>query len=76
MRWFWSCALTTRPDDQPRRDLATLEASVRAGAYAMLEIATEVVEHLEDAGDAVAAGGGGRARCGCASAVNPVCQWM
>ena len=33
------------------RDLATREASVRAEAYAMLEIVTDVVEHLEDSGD-------------------------
>lgn len=33
------------------RALATREASVKAEAYAMLEIVTDVVEHLEDAGD-------------------------
>lgn len=33
------------------RDLAMREASVRAEAYAMLEIVTDVVEHLEDSGD-------------------------
>ncbi|MFO0016817.1 MAG: hypothetical protein ACK52U_09705 [Synechococcaceae cyanobacterium] len=33
------------------RDLATREASVRAEAYAMLQIVTDVVEHLEDSGD-------------------------
>lgn len=33
------------------RDLATREASVRAEAYAMLEIVTDVVEHMEDSGD-------------------------
>lgn len=33
------------------RALATREASVRAEAYAMLEIVTDVVEHLEDSGD-------------------------
>jgi hypothetical protein len=35
------------------RALATREASVKAEAYAMLEIVTDVVEHLEDAGDEV-----------------------
>lgn len=57
------------------RALATREASVKAEAYAMLEIVTDVVEHLEDAGDEVSAafgeyqlgrraysGGGGIAR--------------
>lgn len=33
------------------RALATREASVRAEAYAMLAIVTDVVEHLEDSGD-------------------------
>lgn len=33
------------------RALATREASVRAEAYAMLEIVSDVVEHLEDSGD-------------------------
>ncbi|MEB3199426.1 MAG: hypothetical protein VKK62_02710 [Synechococcaceae cyanobacterium] len=33
------------------RALATREASVRAEAYAMLEIVTDVVEHLEESGD-------------------------
>ena len=32
-------------------DLATRESSVRVEAYAMLEIVTDVVEHLEDSGD-------------------------
>ena len=36
---------------QRLRALATREASVKAEAYAMLEIVTDVVEHLEDAGD-------------------------
>ena len=36
---------------QRLRALAMREASVRAEAYAMLEIVTDVVEHLEDAGD-------------------------
>jgi hypothetical protein len=35
------------------RALATRQASVKAEAYAMLEIVTDVVEHLEDAGDEV-----------------------
>ena len=35
------------------RALALREASVKAEAYAMLEIVTDVVEHLEDAGDEV-----------------------
>jgi hypothetical protein len=35
------------------RALAMREASVRAEAYAMLEIVTDVVEHLEDAGDEI-----------------------
>jgi hypothetical protein len=38
---------------QRLRALATREASVKAEAYAMLEIVTDVVEHLEDAGDEV-----------------------
>lgn len=38
---------------QRLRALATREASVRAEAYAMLEIVTDVVEHLEDAGDEI-----------------------
>jgi hypothetical protein len=38
---------------QRLRVLATREASVKAEAYAMLEIVTDVVEHLEDAGDEV-----------------------
>lgn len=33
------------------RDLATRQASVQAEAYAMLEIVTDVVEHLEESGD-------------------------
>ena len=36
---------------QRLRALAAREASVKAEAYAMLEIVTDVVEHLEDAGD-------------------------
>ncbi|MCE2837849.1 MAG: hypothetical protein ACK5QQ_04275 [Cyanobacteriota bacterium] len=36
---------------QRLRSLATRQASVKAEAYAMLEIVTDVVEHLEDAGD-------------------------
>ena len=36
---------------QRLRALATREASVKAEAYAMLEIVTDVVEHLEEAGD-------------------------
>jgi len=36
---------------QRLRALATREAGVKAEAYAMLEIVTDVVEHLEDAGD-------------------------
>lgn len=36
---------------QRLRSLAARQASVKAGAYAMLEIVTDVVEHLEDAGD-------------------------
>jgi hypothetical protein len=36
---------------QRLRALAEREASVKAEAYAMLEIVTDVVEHLEDAGD-------------------------
>jgi hypothetical protein len=36
---------------QRLRALALREASVKAEAYAMLEIVTDVVEHLEDAGD-------------------------
>jgi hypothetical protein len=36
---------------QRLRALATREASVKAEAYAMLEIVSDVVEHLEDAGD-------------------------
>jgi hypothetical protein len=36
---------------QRLRVLAAREASVRAEAYAMLEIVSDVVEHLEDAGD-------------------------
>lgn len=36
---------------QRLRAMATREASVKAEAYAMLEIVTDVVEHLEDAGD-------------------------
>ena len=35
------------------RALALREASMKAEAYAMLEIVTDVVEHLEDAGDEV-----------------------
>jgi hypothetical protein len=35
------------------RALATREASVKAEAFAMLEIIADVVEHLEDAGDEV-----------------------
>ena len=38
---------------QRLRALAAREASVKAEAYAMLEIVTDVVEHLEDAGDAM-----------------------
>lgn len=37
--------------EQRLRALATREASVRQEAYRMLEIVTDVVEHLEDAGD-------------------------
>jgi len=36
---------------QRLRALAAREASVKAEAYAMLEIVSDVVEHLEDAGD-------------------------
>ena len=36
---------------QRLRALATREASVKAEAYSMLEIVTDVVEHLEDSGD-------------------------
>ena len=36
---------------QRLRALAAREASVKAEAYAMLEIVTDVVEHLEEAGD-------------------------
>jgi len=36
---------------QRLRSLAAREASVKAEAYAMLEIVTDVVEQLEDAGD-------------------------
>jgi hypothetical protein len=36
---------------QRLRAMALREASVKAEAYAMLEIVTDVVEHLEDAGD-------------------------
>ena len=36
---------------QRLRSLAARQASVKAEAYAMLEIVTDVVEHLEDAGD-------------------------
>ena len=38
---------------QRLRALAAREASVKAEAYAMLEIVTDVVEHLEDAGDEI-----------------------
>lgn len=38
---------------QRLRALALRQASVKAEAYAMLEIVTDVVEHLEDAGDEV-----------------------
>jgi hypothetical protein len=36
---------------QRLRSLAARQASVKAEAYAMLEIVTDVIEHLEDAGD-------------------------
>jgi hypothetical protein len=39
---------------QRLRALAAREASVKAEAYAMLEIVTDVVEHLDDAGDEMA----------------------
>ena len=38
---------------QRLRALALRQASVKAEAYAMLDIVTDVVEHLEDAGDEV-----------------------
>jgi radical SAM superfamily enzyme YgiQ (UPF0313 family) len=41
----------TAPRAQRLRSLAMREASMKEEAYAMLEIVTAVVEHLEDAGD-------------------------
>jgi hypothetical protein len=43
---------------QRLRALAAREASVKAESYAMLEFVTDVVEHLEDAGDEMGNGVG------------------